>query len=318
MTSNNTSSGPADSAVTELGFVGLGNMGLPMARNLVAAGFTVTGADLDPLKVQALVDVGGLGAPDARAAARGREVVLTSLPGPNHVHAVADEIVSVMEPGSIWIDLSTNDLACARYVAELAARHGIEVLDAPVTGGIEGARAATLGVLVGGDPGVHARAAPVLSAIGARYDLLGSHGAGYVAKIAQVMLCYLNSVCLTEALMLGVKGGVDPTAMLEIIQTSTGRSYVADRYGPEILNGTYDPSFDLTLAVKDLRLATELAADVGASIGFTDRIYAHYVAAEHQFGAGAPHLMAVRSIEEANDLILGDHSGSEDHSKCGD
>ena len=138
----------------------------------------------------------------------------------------------------------------------------------------------------------------------ARHDLLGPHGAGYVAKIAQVMLCYLNSVCLTEALMLGVKGGVAPDKMLDIIRHSTGRSYVADRYGPEILNGGYDDTFDLTLAAKDLRLAMELAADVDAKLQFTADVTDFYAAAEAEFGPTAPHLMAMRSIENLNDLVL--------------
>ena len=115
----------------------------------------------------------------------------------------------------------------------------------------------------------HARCTEVFDAIGDSYDLIGPYGAGYVAKIAQVMLCYLNSVCLTEALLLGVKGGVDPAQMLDIIQHSTGRSYVADRYGPEILNGGYDNTFHLGLAKKDLHLALALADRVGASLPFT-------------------------------------------------
>ena len=135
---------------------------------------------------------------------------------------------------------------------------------------------------------------------------LGQHGAGYVAKIAQVMLCYLNSVCLTEALMLGVKGGVAPDKMLDIIRHSTGRSYVADRYGPEILNGGYDDTFDLTLAAKDLRLAMELASTVGATLTFTAEVTEFYAAAEAEFGPTAPHLMAMRRIENLNQLVLHD------------
>lgn len=287
-----------------VGFIGLGNMGAPMAHNLAAAGFSLVVADLDPAKVAALVDVGAVAAADAAAVARESDVVMTSLPGPAQVRAVADQILPVMAPGAVWIDLSTNDLDCAHHIADLARHHGVDVLDAPVTGGIEGAEAATLNVLVGGEPAVHKRCQPVLAAIGDRFDLVGPHGAGYVAKIAQVMLCYLNSVCLTEALLLGAKGGVEPAAMLDIIRSSTGRSYVADRYGPEILSGGYDATFDLTLAVKDLRLATELAHDVGATIDFTADVFRHYQEAEERFGSHAPHLMAVRSIEDANDLVL--------------
>lgn len=301
--------------IQTVGFVGLGNMGTPMARNVAAAGFSLVVGDLDPSKVAVLVAEGAVAAADAAAVARVSDVVVTSLPGPAQVRAVADQILPVMAPGSVWIDLSTNDLACARHVSDLARHHGVDVLDAPVTGGIEGAETATLNVLVGGDPAVYARSVPILAAIGERFDLIGPHGAGYVAKIAQVTLCYLHSICLTEALMLGVKGGVDPAAMLDIIRSSTGRSYVADRYGPEILDGGYDATFDLTLAVKDLRLATELAADVGAVLDITARVHEHYVDAEERYGPHAPHLMAVRSIEDANELVLHEH-GHQHHNSA--
>ncbi len=293
--------------VRRVAVIGLGNMGAPMARNVLGAGFDTVVFDLDPAKVGALVDAGAAAATDLAAAVTGADVVLTSLPGPAQVRAVAIEIVPMMRPGAIWADLSTNDLECGRFVVDLAGAHGVAVLDAPVTGGVEGAAAGDLVVLVGGEPEVHEACAPVLAAIGSRFDLLGPHGAGYVAKIAQVMLCYLHSVCLTEALVLGAKGGVDPSKMLDIIRHSTGRSYVADRYGPEIIDGGYDPTFDLTLAAKDLRLAMHLADDVGATIPFAGSVRDFYDAAEATFGPHAPHLMAVRSIEDANGLILHQH-----------
>ncbi len=297
----------------QIAFIGLGNMGGPMARNIVAAGFDTIVTDLDDAKVASAVAVGATAAPDATAAVAEADVVLTSLPGPTQVLAVGQQIVPAMTPGATWIDLSTNDLTCAEQVAALAAAHGVSVLDAPVSGGVEGAEAGTLSVLVGGDAGTHARCLPVFEAIGRRHDLLGPHGAGYVAKIAQVMLCYLNSVCLTEALILGAKGGVAPDKMLDIIRHSTGRSYVADRYGPEILNGGYDDTFDLTLAAKDLRLAMELAGDVDAKLAFTAEVTGFYARAESEFGAGAPHLMAMRAIENLNGLVLHEVATDQHH-----
>jgi 3-hydroxyisobutyrate dehydrogenase-like beta-hydroxyacid dehydrogenase len=295
--------------VRRVAFIGLGNMGAPMAGNVISAGFDTVVFDLDPVKVNTLVEVGATAAPDLCTAVVDADVVMTSLPGPAQVRAVALEIVPVMRPGAIWVDLSTNDLDCGRFIADLAAAHGVAVLDAPVTGGVEGAAAGDLAVLVGGDHEAHAACAPVFSVIGSRYDLLGPHGAGYVAKIAQVMLCYLNSVCLTEALVLGAKGGVEPAKMLDIIRNSTGRSYVADRYGPEILGGGYDATFDLTLAAKDLRLAMQLAGELGATLPFTDSVSNFYDRAEDRYGAHAPHLMAVRQIEVANDMILHRNTG---------
>lgn len=292
------------SPVRRVAVIGLGNMGDPMARNVVAAGFETVVFDLDPVKVGSLVAAGATAARDVRVAVADVDVVLTSLPGPMQVRAVAAEIIPAMRHGAIWADLSTNDLACGRFLVEFAAEHGVSVLDAPVTGGVEGATAGDLVVLVGGESDVHERCRPVLAAIGSRYDLLGANGAGYVAKIAQVMLCYLNSVCLTEALVLGAKGGVDPAMMLDVIRHSTGRSYVADQYGPEILSGGYDPTFDLTLAAKDLRLAMQLADSVEATLPFTSSVRDFYDAAEAEFGPRAPHLMAMQAIEQANDMVL--------------
>lgn len=287
-----------------LAFIGLGNMGAPMARNLLGAGFEVTVTDLDSAKVAALVAHGASAAPNAPAAVADADVVLTSLPGPAQVRAIGDLIVPAMQVGATWVELSTNDLDCAHHLARLTAARGIDLLDAPVTGGAEGAEAGTLSVLIGGEGAAHARCLPVFAAIGDRYDLLGPQGAGYVTKISQVMLCYLNSVCLTEALLLAAKGGVDPAKMLDIIQRSTGRSYVADRYGPELLNGGYDDTFDLGLAAKDLRLARGLAEQVGAKLAFTADVGRLYDAAEDEFGFDAPHLMAMQRIERDNDLTL--------------
>lgn len=293
-----------------IGFIGLGNMGGPMARNLVTAGFTVVGADLDAEKVAAHVTAGGTAAADALNAARRGDIVFTSLPGPEQVLSVGTAIVEVMRPGSVWVDLSTNDLTCARAVEAAARAAGIDLLDAPVTGGAEGAEAGTLTVLVGGEETVWQRCLSALQAIGDRTDLLGPRGAGYVAKIAQVSLCYLHSVCLTEAMLLGVKGGVAPDKMLDIIRNSTGRSYVADRYGPEILNGGYDDTFDLELAAKDLRLAMELADDVDATLPFTKQVTDFYAGTVEAFGANAPHLIAMQALEQQNSLILHQHTAS--------
>jgi len=298
----------ADPATDAVLFIGLGNMGNPMARNLVSAGFEVAVIDLDPQKVAALVELGASPAADIAEAAQRASIVLTSLPGPAQVEAVGQELWESLAPGSIWIDLSTNDLNCARRLETAAAEREIRLLDAPVTGGAEGADAGTLSVLIGGDPEVHARALPIFEAIGSRHALLGPYGAGYVAKIASVSLCYLHSVCLTEAMLLGVKGGVSPASMLDVIQHSTGRSYVADRYGPEILNGRYDDTFALELAVKDLRLASEMAATVGADLSFTERVLDLYRSTVDTYGADAPHLIAMQAIERANDLVLHEHA----------
>ncbi|MBU3007724.1 NAD(P)-dependent oxidoreductase [Cobetia amphilecti] len=291
----------------KIAFIGLGNMGEPMAANLVKAGFDLNIHDVDRNKAESLVQAGAHWADSIQAAVSEADVVMTSLPSPAIIKQVAsaeDGLIAHIREGAIWIELSTNNLDVWRDVRELAASKQVRTLDAPISGGAEGAAAGTLTVLVGGDQATFDECQPIFSAIGKRIDYLGEAGAGYVAKIAQVVLCYLHSVALSEALMLGVKGGVPADKMLAIIQNSTGRSYVADRYGPSILNGDYDPTFELGLALKDMRLTLELAGQVMAELPMCRQVEQMYGQAVDQYGGKAPHLMAVKLLEQANDKPL--------------
>ncbi|MER8458383.1 NAD(P)-dependent oxidoreductase [Mesorhizobium sp. M1300] len=297
-----------------IAFIGLGNMGGPMASNLARAGYELALFDLDSNKVDAVRSTGVTAgnqamttATTAAEAVSGADIVFTSLPNPKIIEAVAlgeKGIVAALPKGALWIDLSTNNLECERRIRAAAEARGIDFLDAPISGGIEGAAAGTLMIMVGGDAQVFARCKPVLDKIGNRVMHLGPHGAGYVAKIAQVVLCYLNSVALSEALMLGVKGGVPADTMLGIIQGSTGASYVANRYGPAILDGSYDPGFALGLAHKDMALTLELAASVGATLPMCEQVEGVYKKAVDKYGFDQNHLMAVKLLEEQNGTFL--------------
>lgn len=297
-----------------IAFIGLGNMGGPMASNLARAGYELALFDLDSNKVDAVRSTGVTAgnqamttATTAAEAVSGADIVFTSLPNPKIIEAVAlgeKGIVAALPKDALWIDLSTNNLECERRIRAAAEARGIDFLDAPISGGIEGAAAGTLMIMVGGDAQVFARCKPVLDKIGNRVMHLGPHGAGYVAKIAQVVLCYLNSVALSEALMLGVKGGVPADTMLGIIQGSTGASYVANRYGPAILDGSYDPGFALGLAHKDMALTLELAASVGATLPMCEQVEGVYKKAVDKYGFDQNHLMAVKLLEEQNGTFL--------------
>lgn len=285
-----------------IGFIGLGVMGGAMAQNLARAGFDLTVHDLDVDKCRRLADLGAAVAASPGDAAKDADVVMTSLPGPAQIRAVALDdqgLIANMAPGTTWIELSTNDQRVGRDILAASNARGIALLDAPVSGGSEGAADGTLTVLVGGDAEVFQRMLPILQTIGARIDHLGPNGAGYAAKIAQVVLCYVHSLALSEAMMLGVKGGVRADKMLEIIQNSTGSSYVADRYGPTILNGDYDPSFSLALAHKDLRLARELAKSADVVLPLCDLTEETYAKACERYGGGSNHVMAVKLLEDA-------------------
>ena len=293
-----------------IAFIGLGNIGGGAAANLARAGHDLRVVDLDPARVEAIVALGATSAASAPDAANDADVVFTSLPGPKHIEAVGmgdvgtPGILSALPAGSTWIELSTNDLDTARRLGVHAKTAGVHLIDAPVSGGPEGAAAGTLSIFVGGDAGAVAGVMPLLDVIGSKIDHLGAHGAGIVAKIAQVTLCYTQTVTLIEALLLGVKGGVEPAKMLDLIQHSAGASYCADAYGPEILAGTYDASFPISHAAKDMRLAMELARTVGAELPFMERVAELYAQTEADYGPTAAHLLAAQLIERANDLVL--------------
>jgi len=287
----------------QLAVIGLGNIGGGVAANLARAGYEVAVADLDPAKVEQLVALRASAGAVADIV-RDADVVFTSLPGPKQIRAVGAEILPAMSAGAIWVELSTNDLDTARELAEAAEVAGVVLMDAPVSGGPEGAAAGSLSIFVGGPHEALLRVQPLLEVIGDKVDHLGDHGAGIVAKIAQVTLCYTQTITLIEALLLGVKGGVEPAKMLDLIQNSAGTSYCATAYGPEILAGTYDPSFPISHAAKDMRLAMELAGSVGATLPLTERVAELYAETEAEFGPDAAHCLAAQLVERRNDMIL--------------
>jgi len=292
----------------KISFIGLGVMGNPMAANLVKiVEYEVSVFDLDPSRAENLVEQGAIWSDSIAQAVQAADIVMTSLPGPKQIEAVAfdaDGIFSNIKRGAVWVDLSTNNLEVCEKIKKQAEETGIDYLDAPVSGGDEGARAGSLSIMVGGDKRVFEQYLPILNVIGGSVKLLGPNGAGYSAKIAQVVLCYLHSLALSEALMLGIKGGVEASEMLSIIQNSTGRSYVADRYGPPILAGDYDASFTVGLAHKDMKLAQEMAENLGIDLPMCNLTTETYARAIETYGFDANHLKAVRLLEEDNNTYL--------------
>ena len=292
----------------KIAFIGLGVMGNPICSNLIRHGkHDILVFDVDSSKATNLVELGAQSANSIPEAIQGADLVFTSLPGPKQIAEVAfseNGIFANLPSGSGWIDLSTNDLPTCQQILRQANDQDIAFLDSPVSGGDEGARAGNLTILVGGDTKVFQTYLPLLEIIGENITYLGENGAGYSAKISQVILCYLHSLALSEALMLGVKGGVEPQKMLEIIQNSTGKSYVADRYGPPILAGDYDPSFTVGLAHKDMKLAQDMASNLGLELPMSELTTKTYARAVDTYGFDANHLKAVRLLEEDNDTFL--------------
>lgn len=253
-----------------IGFLGLGNMGAPMARNLLKAGHSLTVFDPFTQAVAALVEAGASAAASPTALAKaGVEVIVTMLPTAAHVKQVylgKDGLLAHVGQGVLLIDSSTIDPLSAREVATLATAQGNPMLDAPVSGGTGGAAAGTLTFMVGGSVSVFDQALPILSAMGKNVVHCGSAGNGQVAKIANNMLLGISMVGVAEAMALGVALGMDAKVLAGIINTSSGRCWSSEVYNPfpGVLDNVpaargYSGGFGSDLMLKDLGLATDAA-----------------------------------------------------------
>ena len=257
-------------------FIGLGNMGGPMASNLLKAGHEVTVFDLSKAAVEALVTEGARTADSARAAADGAECVITMLPAGKHVEAVylGDEgLLESLPAGTLLIDSSTIAPETSRKVAAAAADKDLVFIDAPVSGGVGGAKAGTLTFICGGEMSTFNRARPVLEAMGKNIFHAGPHGAGQVAKICNNMMLAILMAGTSEALALGVKNGLDPAVLSEIMKQSSGGNWALNVYSPwpGVMEGVpasrdYQGGFLVNLMTKDLGLAFDNAVANQASI----------------------------------------------------
>lgn len=253
-----------------IGFIGLGNMGGPMAHNLIKAGHRLTVFDLSAPAVASLVDAGATGA-DAPAdiAEADVDVIITMLPASAHVKAVylgTDGLLSKVRPGVLLIDSSTIDPISAREVAKAAAEHGNTLLDAPVSGGTGGAAAGTLTFMVGGGEADFEKARPILACMGKNIVHCGDSGNGQVAKVANNMLLGISMIGVAEAMALGTRLGMDAKVLAGIINTSSGRCWSSDTNNPfpGVLENApasrgYSGGFGTDLMLKDLGLATDAA-----------------------------------------------------------
>jgi len=257
-------------------FIGLGNMGGPMASNLVKTGNEVTVFDLSKTAVDELVAQGAKTAESAKAAAEGAECVITMLPAGMHVEAVYlgdDGLLEALPAGTLVIDSSTIAPETARKVAEAATAKHLEFIDAPVSGGVGGAKAGTLTFICGGEESTFNKARPILEGMGKNIFHAGPHGAGQVAKICNNMLLAILMAGTSEALALGAKNGLDPAVLSEIMKQSSGGNWALNVYNPwpGVMEGVpasrdYQGGFLVNLMTKDLGLAFDNAVKSQASI----------------------------------------------------
>jgi 3-hydroxyisobutyrate dehydrogenase len=258
--------------MANIAFIGLGNMGGPMAANLVKAGHQVTAFDLVAAsRDQAKADGAGI-AESAVASVKGADTVVTMLPAGKHVLSVWNEVVPAMKKGALIIDCSTIDVESAKQAHTLAAKHGMASVDAPVSGGTVGAKGATLTFMCGGDDRAFAAAKPVLEKMGKKLVHCGAAGAGQAAKICNNMILAISMIGVGEAFALGEKLGLSHQALFDVASTSSGQCWALTTYCPvpgpvptSPANNDYKPGFASALMVKDLTLAQDAANATGAA-----------------------------------------------------
>ena len=274
-----------------IAFIGLGNMGGPMAANLVKAGHQVVAFDLVAAsRDQAKAD-GAAIAESSVASVRGAEVVITMLPAGKHVISVWNEVVPAMAKGALIIDCSTIDVESAKEAHALAVKHGVTSVEAPVSGGTGGARGATLTFMCGGDDKAFAAAKPVLENMGKRIVHCGGAGSGQAAKICNNMILAVSMIAVSEGFALAERLGLSHQALFDVASTSSGQCWALTSYCPvpgpvptSPANNEYKPGFASALMVKDLTLAQDAAKAAGAATPLgkhAQEIYKAFDAAGH-------------------------------------
>jgi 3-hydroxyisobutyrate dehydrogenase-like beta-hydroxyacid dehydrogenase len=255
----------------KIGYIGVGNMGGPMCRNLIRkSNHAVAVFDRNPAAVKTCTDLGATAGTSVDDVTRGADIVMTSLPMPRDVEAVAlgdNGILANIARGKTYIDLSTNAPSMVKKIGAAMAAKGIAMLDAPVSGGTTGAKAATIAIMVGGEKQAFDDALPVLQSFSATVLHMGGLGCGTVAKLVNNMVAFCNLAALCEGMMLGTGYGLEPEKLLSAIAGSSGNSNALRSFQTRALVGNYSPpSFALDLAYKDLHLALELGDEMGVPL----------------------------------------------------
>lgn len=282
------------------GFIGVGNMGNPMAFNVLKAGFTMTVFDVHAPAMENLIQAGARKAGSAPDVVDGADIVLTSLPASPDVEAVYLQpggLVDRAKPGTILIDLSSVLPATPKKIEPRAKARGVHFLEAPVSGGVTGARAATLAIMVGGDAEPLARATPVLKAIGPNIFHVGTVGAGNTVKAINNMMSCVNALAMMEGLVLGVKAGLDPMTIYEVVKASSGGSKALERIPRAIMPRDFAPGFKVALMNKDLETFNAIAKELHVPVSFSN-VAQRYEQAALAAGLGEQDTTSVLQIIE--------------------
>ncbi|GLY80721.1 NAD(P)-dependent oxidoreductase [Actinoallomurus iriomotensis] len=285
-----------------IGFAGLGRMGAPMCANLVRAGRTVATTDIRPEAVVA----GARPLPGMADLAAESDVLITMLPGPREVTDAMAGAVDALRPGAVWIDMTSNDPAATTPVRERVLARGAYVLEAPVGGGVEAARAGTLRIFAGGEEAVFARCRPILEILAdpAQIVRVGGHGAGYTAKLLVNLLWFGQAVATAEALLLGASAGLDLGTLRRVLAGSAAGSEFIRRDLTALFAGDYLTSFGLDRCLEELTAVTGLARAHGVPFALSELVEDTYRRALDRFGPVDGELLAVALLEERADRRL--------------
>jgi 3-hydroxyisobutyrate dehydrogenase len=295
------------SAIKRVAFIGIGNMGWPMAANLVKAGYDVCVVDAVPKRAAKFAaEIGGTSADDAASAVAGVDAVVTILPTSKHVSSVVAEIKGVLAPGALVIEMSSGIPGVTRTLAAELEQRGAAMIDCPVSGGVPRARTGDLAILAGGEMAQIDRAEPVLKAMGTSIHRCGGVGAGQAMKALNNLVSAGGFLIGIEALLIGQKFGLDPALMVDVLNASTGmNNSTQKKFKQFVLSRRFDSGFGLDLMAKDLTIALEVGRDTGTATPFAALCREMWASAATLLGPGQDHTAVAQFSEKLGGTALG-------------
>ena len=290
-----------------VGFIGLGVMGRPMAKNLLKAGYPLTVWNRTRSKMEELLSLGANGANSPKEVAENSDVVITMVTDSPDVEEVVLGPLGVIEgakPGLVLIDMSTISPDVTRRIAEKLSKRGVKMLDAPVSGGEIGAKEGTLSIMVGGPREVYEECLPILRVLGKRITYMGESGMGQITKLCNQVICALNIQAVCEGLILGAKAGLDLEKLLQVVTAGAAGSWMLSNLGPKMVRRDFKPGFKMSHQQKDLRLALSFAAKLGVPLPGTALVNQMFRIVENEGMADKGTQAAIVAMEKLANIKL--------------
>lgn len=285
-----------------IGCIGLGHIGHHFAANLLRAGHQVVVHDIDETRAETLTAAGAAWAASPRDTARAADAVITCLPSVAATVEVVsgdDGLIHGFVRGATWIDMGTNDMHETRRLAGMLADHGVQTLEAPVTGGVHNAESGTITVLVAGDEETYARFGEIFHTLGGSVFYLGELGNAHVIKVISNMLAFVHIAASAEAFMLAKRSGIDLRTAWEALVASSGSSFILETESTTILSGSYDVGFPFDLCLKDMGFALRLGRERDVPLDIAGTVEQLFIRGRARYGGGAEYAMVAKLLEEA-------------------